>query len=258
LLALPVLILVLMACQLANISYINGSGKAASETRPVSHFDRVSMGGTGELTITQGNEEALTVEADDNILPYIKTEVRGNELVLHIQEGVSINPRSTIRYDLKVKDLNRVAISGSGKVMADALKVQDFSTAISGSGNMHFGKLDAQDVVLDISGSGKMIVDELKAQTIESKTSGSGDYDLTGEVTKQSVTISGGGNYLSSDLKSNEAQVRISGSGDVDIWAEDTLTVTIGGSGKISYYGSPRVSQSVSGSGTIKSLGEHK
>src|SRR5512146_347376 len=101
-LALPVLVLVLMACQLANISYINGSGKPASESRPVSSFSRVSLRGTGELILSQGNEEALTVEADDNILPYIKTEVRGDELILQTKEGVSINPRTTIRYTLKV------------------------------------------------------------------------------------------------------------------------------------------------------------
>jgi hypothetical protein len=258
LLALPGLILVLMACQLVNISSINGSGKAASESRPVSGFNRISLRGTGDLTITQGDEEALTVEADDNILPYIKTEVRNGELILQIKEGVSINPRTPIRYTLKAKDLNLIAISGSGKVMADALKTQDFSTAISGNGNMHFGNLDAQDVAMDISGSGKMIVDQLKAQTVESKISGSGDFDLTGEVTKQSLNISGSGNYLGGDLKSSEAQVRISGSGDVVVWVEDALNMSTGGSGKVSYYGSPKVEQSVSGSGTIKSLGEHK
>lgn len=261
LLVLPFLMVLLMACQMSGVSfggrYLDGSGEKVSEDRPVSNVERVSLHATGNLIIIQGNEEHLTVEADDNIMPRIRTEMHGRELVLDIEPGYSIHPKTPITYTLKVKDLSKVSVSGSGNVTADELKVKDFSASIAGSGNMSFGNLDANDVEMSISGSGKMKTDALTADSLDAKISGSGDYDVAGKVTKQSVTITGAGNFFGDNLESDEATVRIGGSGDVKLWTTSTLDATITGSGKISYYGKPDVSQTITGGGSVKSLGEH-
>lgn len=254
--------IVLMACQMSSITIngatIQGSGKKATETRQVSNIQRVSLRATGELTIIQGSEEGLTVEADDNILPHLKSEMRGRELILGPEEGTSISPKTPIRYTLKVKELDRASISGSGSIISDSIVTKDFSASIAGSGKINLAKLDAQDVAFDISGSGKMSIDSLKGKTLEAKISGSGDYDLTGDVDKQTVTITGAGNYLGGDMKSSDATVRISGSGDVTLWSSSALNISITGSGKVNYYGKPSVSQTIAGGGNIKSLGEHE
>lgn len=262
LLFLPVIMLVLMACQMTSVTLnrttIQGSGKKASEERQVSDIQRVSLRATGDLTIIQGSEEGLTIEADDNILPHLKSEMRGRELILGPEEGTSINPKTPIKYTLKVKELNRASVSGSGSITSESIQAQDFSASISGSGKVNFAKLDAQDVSFEISGSGKMSVDTLKGKTLQARVSGSGDYDLSGEVDRQTITISGAGNYLCGDLKSSEANVHITGSGDVKVWAGSKLDIIISGSGNVSYYGKPNVSQTVAGGGNIKSLGVHE
>ena len=40
----------------------------------VSSFDQVSLNGQGDLIITQGEQESLQIEAEDNLIPVIETE----------------------------------------------------------------------------------------------------------------------------------------------------------------------------------------
>jgi hypothetical protein len=236
---LPIIAIVLMSCQIGNITInqqrVQGSGNAVVEERRVSGIERVSLTAIGELTIIQGDEEGLTVEADDNIMPYIETVMRGRELYLEMRKGISINPITTIRYTLRVKDINRISVTGSGNIYADALDVDDLNLSISGSGNMNFGSLTAANLKVT--------------------TSGSGNFDLAGTVERQDITITGSGNYRAGDLESIRANVQISGAGSVTIQAAEELDVRITGFGNVDYYGSPNVSQTISGSGNVRSRG---
>jgi hypothetical protein len=238
---LPLIALVLMACSMGNISLnrtlVEGSGKIATEDRSVSDIERVSLTDMGDLEIIQGSEEGLTVEADDNVLRYIETKMRGRELIIGIQNGIQLQTSSPIHYTLKVKSLNQVSVSGSGNITSTELKTGDLSVRISGSGNVKIDKLTASD--LHVS------------------TSGSGNFDLTGAVETQDVSISGSGNYTAGDLASKTTDIHVSGSGDLTVWAAETLKISISGHGTVKYYGQPAVSQSITGSGEVKSLGEH-
>jgi hypothetical protein len=216
---------------------IRGSGRVITETRQVSDFNRVSMGGSGELILTQGDIESLEVEAEDNIMPYIKTEVSGRTLRLRIDSKVrSISTTRRIRYTLTVKELVGLDLSGSGRVDA--------------------GSIDTDRLEVDMSGSGELRVGELTAESFKLKLSGSGEAEVvTGEIVEQDIAISGSGNYRAGKLRSQAATVQISGSGDAVVWAAEQLEVEISGSGTVEYYGRPAVSQKVSGSGRIRSLG---
>jgi hypothetical protein len=61
---------------------IEGSGNVESESRDVSGFDEVDLRGVGNLSIRQTGSESLSVEAEDNVLPKITTEVVNGRLIL--------------------------------------------------------------------------------------------------------------------------------------------------------------------------------
>lgn len=237
---LPVIALLLMSCRFSmdlNRQTITGSGNLETEERAVSNIERVSLEGLGDITLIQGKEEVLTVEADDNVLPYIETFMRGRELVLKIKDGYSIRNKVTIRYTLQVKSINSVSISGAGNLTAEKLSVDDLNLNVSGAGNMK--------------------VSDLQADDLRANASGSGNFDLKGKVNTQNITISGVGNYTAGDLQSSEAEVTVSGSGNVTLWVEDKLDIRVAGFGNVNYYGRPSVGQSISGGGGVKSLGTH-
>jgi len=80
-----VLSLLLGICALSSacaLEVVAGSGKVVTEPRTVSGFSRVSLSGSGQVFIDRTGAESVTVTTDDNLLPYIRTEVRDGTLEL--------------------------------------------------------------------------------------------------------------------------------------------------------------------------------
>ena len=231
LILLPILLL-LSACNV-----LRGSGNIRIEPRQVSHFDRVSMGGSGELIITQGDEESLTVEADDNLLPRIKTEVRDGTLHLGLK-GKNwpnfLQPTRPIKFNLIMKEVGPYVCSQWGR--KPDIRTHDLSVEISGSGDVVIGALEAEKLKVQLSGSATCA--------------------LSGQVVTQEIGISGSGEYRAPKLNSQTVKAKISGSGHSLISVRDSLSVNISGSGQVDYYGSPgSVSKEISGSGSVRSQG---
>lgn len=214
---------------------VAGDGKIVSQARDVSQFNEVSVSGSGELSVTQGTEESLTIETDENLLPLITSEVSHGHLSIGPKD-VNLRPSKSIRYSLKLKNL-------------DALK-------LSGSVNAQVAAIKTEALVLGISGSGRIQMAQLQAKQLTAHISGSGDTAAAGEVERQDIHISGSGSHQAPELKCSQAEVQISGSGNTTLLVKDTLNAHISGSGSVEYYGSPQVTRHVSGSGRVSHLGD--
>ena len=215
------------------IGVVRGSGDIESEEREVSGFNEIEFTGIGNLIIEQGDEETLVVEADDNIIGLIETEVRGDELHIGFRRGFNVVPTSKVKFYLTVKELDRIDLSGVGDIDCDEFETDDLKFNISGSGDIDF---------------------EIIADSIETNVSGLGDIDLSGEVDFHRVQISGSGKYDAEELESKDCEVEISGLGSATVNTSDNLDIEINGAGNVYYKGDPHVSQHISGLGRIKSL----
>ncbi len=235
---LPLVSLAFCGCEGFDFDAIQlqGSGKMATEQRPVSGFNAVVLTGTGDLRIETGNPESLKIEADDNIIPKIRSDIEGGKLRIGFERGYSVRARVPIRYLLVVKDLKEVGLSGSGTVSTAALRADDMDVHLSGSGEIRFDELSATKLVAHISGSG--------------------DIKIPGTVESQEIHISGSGDYDAQDLQSRTASVSISGSGGSKLWVTEALSASISGSGDVEYYGEPKLTKSVSGSGELIGRGK--
>ncbi len=272
-LLLPLLIsLLLSAC---GMSIVSGSGKIVSSQRTVSGYTRLVFDAPGELTITQNEKEALSIEGDDNLLGYIKTEVENGALRIYVVPGVAVlDATQPIRYTLSVKRLDGIALDGSGKIKSakleaerfaltmngsgditlGSLKVDNLDFYLNGSGSLQFDTLNAQKVTLGMNGSGGVEIEALSADELQATVNGSGKYALKGKVTRQGLRSLGSGKYDAHALQSGQADISIIGSGDSQVWATETLSISILGSGNVGYLGRPKLTQQISGSGDIYSL----
>lgn len=225
-------ILTVTACT----SIVRGSGDLITETRQVSNFDRIVLSGSGDVIVTQGGSESLTIETDDNVMEHVRAEVENGELQLGFEPGVNIVSYTRLVFNVGVDDLIGLAISGSGDIESDSVETDDLAVSISGSGDVQIADLTAGEVRANISGSGEIY--------------------LSGDAAAQDVSISGSGKYLAGDLCSESVEVGVSGSGDATVCANETLDVHVSGSGSVNYYGRPSINTSGSGSGSINNLGE--
>lgn len=229
------LIFVTLFSTACGFNILRGSGNLVSESRNVSDFDQIALSGSGEVIITQGEGESLSVETDDNIMPYIKAEVRDNTLYLGFDRQVNLVSPTRLSFNVRVRDLEAVSVSGSGEVTVDSL--------------------ESDSLDIDVSGSGEVLIDALTTEQVEVDIGGSGEVEIAGETIKQDVSIGGSGKYKAGDLYSEIATISIGGSGEATVWVSESLEADIGGSGDIAYYGQPGVSSSVGGSGKVESLG---
>jgi len=214
---------------------VTGDGRVVSQAREVGEFNQVSVSGSGDLFVSQGGEESLSIETDENLLPLIKSEVSHGRLWIG-SENVNLRPSKTIRYNLKLKNLNALDLSGSVNATAPTVK--------------------AENLALQISGSGRIEVPQLQAKVLSVHISGSGDTTAAGEVERQDIHISGSGSHLAPELACSQAEAQISGSGHATLRVKDALSAHISGSGTVEYYGSPQVTREISGSGQVRHLGD--
>lgn len=209
--ALVLMATLLMAACSRGGTGVDGSGKVIAETRPVSGFTAVNLNGFGKLLITQGDTEALTISADDNLLPLITSEVQGDTLVMGPKSDTNINKFKDMTYQLTVKDLRTVKVDGMASV-------------------------EAQDLAID---------------SLHVESNGAGGWTLSGSVSDLDVQINGMGSFDSPDLASKTARVVISGGGSVTVQVSDTLDAEINGAGSVHYIGDPKVTKRIIGGGIV-------
>ena len=215
------------------------TGNLVREKREVESFDKISLKGIGKMIVKQGEEESLEVEARDDMLPSIVTEVEDGKLVISYETDWSkqvILPIKPIRFRVTMRAVKLLEILGAG--MIDAHNVET----------------DTLD--LTIKSAGTISVESLVAEVLVVAISGAGGTKLSGKVDSQEVTISGAGGHRAGKLESGSCTVRVNGAGGATVWARDALDVSISGVGGVRYYGDPKVTKRISGLGGVKSMGK--
>lgn len=256
--------LVALSCRLPFLSaelpdVIQGSGNMFSEQRKVPDFNRIQLTGAGDITLTQGQTEVVIVEADDNLLPYIETEVRAGTLILGFTDEVSdknIHPSQPVKFDVNLIEISTLEIYGAGDVYSESLNTERLKVEVDGSSDITFDQLTLEQFDIEVNGSSDIQVEQLTAQDVDVTINGSADINLSGITYEQNINIDGSCNYFAADLNSQLGNVAIYGQGEVTIWAVNILDVHIPGTGTVRYYGDPAVSFSDPGQGELEALGD--
>jgi hypothetical protein len=212
---------------------ISGNGNVKDEKRPLSAINTVKTTGSIDVEIANGDAYSLTVENDENLIPYMVTEVHGGELNIHYKNGYSIlNDHAKVI--VTVPALSSIITSGSGDISTDGVIKNN------------------NEITLITSGSGD-IKATLNAPSIKVTGSGSGDIELAGMTKNLDCRVSGSGDIKCRNLKSENAVIHVSGSSDVQVFASVSLKVNVTGSGDVHYSGNPATPEiHITGSGTVE------
>jgi len=219
-----------------NTTIVDDMGKI--EDRHLTGFHAVDAGGSFDVYITQGSSESVKVEAPDEIISHIITEVDNGVLRVYNKNDRNFhwgdvfgNHKKIVVY-IVAKDLNSIAVSGSGDVyFKEGIRAESMKLRVSGSGDM-YGRLEVKN--------------------LETGVSGSGDVKLGGHAENSAVNVSGSGDYEARGLVTVNTIVHVSGSGDASINASNSVSASVSGSGDVRYTGGAHnVSSSKSGSGDV-------
>ena len=260
------------ACTFTNFNKgVEGSGNVKTEIRNVSGFTEVRTTSSVDIKVKQSSTFEVKVEADDNLLQYITTEIDGNCLVVSIENGINIrNSRKMVVY-VSMPQLNGAEVKGSGNILGDSKFSGDkIDISIYGSGNISLsydgkngnmktagsgnidinGKIDNVEIIVQGSGNNNAT---LESSSIEITIKGSGDVKINGNTSDFKAMVQGSGDIDCFDLNSKTADVTIKGSGNCNITVSELLNASIYGSGDIYYKGNPdKIKSDINGSGKVK------
>lgn len=203
-----------------------------TETRSVAGFDSVVFAVPAEISIEQGPQETLALEAEPAVLRKMTSEVRGRRL--HIGVAGQVETRQPIRIRLGVRTLRAVESRAPAAISTGPLRTESLALVLSGGRSIRIDRLD-------------------DALNLDVRMAGAGEVAIGGgKVKAQQVAISGMGTYSAPALASESAAVAINGNGEVQLAASSTLAVSIGGMGHVRYHGDPAVTRSIRGMASIE------
>jgi hypothetical protein len=209
---------------------IEGNHHVVSEDRTSSPFTQLTCEGDYEVHFYAGPNYLVSVEAEENLIPFIETGVHGSDMVVKTSNHMKFENHFPIKVFIQAPFIDEVVLSGSGHVYIDSVYVNDIHILLSGSGD-----IDAK----------------INSNSLNTKISGSGNINLYGSTHQSELNISGSGDIYAYSLQQDTAYTDISGSGSMKLWVIKYLDVNISGSGKIYYQGNPVVSTHISGSGHV-------
>lgn len=227
------LVLALIVLLGLQVSSLNAQDK--KEIRKVAGFDKIGLAVPANLYLTQGSKNEVVIEADEDLLSKIETEVNGTSLDIKFEKWYNYKGIGKINVYVTVKELKELDVSGSGDIIAkSAIKT---------------GKL-----VFVISGSGSILIDDLSVNNVYAMVTGSGDVRIKGnsKADDLDVTVTGSGDFESENIEFKEGEMSITGSGSIRAHVTDKLDANITGSGRIYYKGNPLIDADITGSGKIR------
>jgi hypothetical protein len=246
-----------------NGNTIEGDGIAARDRRTVGTVNGLDVNGAIVVDVRVGPATSLVVEADSNLLPMIRTDVRGDTLNIYTDRSYrSRNPVHVIYTVPRLTDLHQ---DGSGRIAVEGLsgspltvhhngsgsvnlagRVASLEVESRGSGSVNADRLESASAKLALNGSGSLEVGQVRGDYAIVNLNGSGQLHVGGTVRSLTARSNGSGHLDLAKLASDQADLSSSGSGGITANVRQSLIAQNGGSGGIRVYGNPG-QRSVSG-----------
>ncbi len=211
------LLALLMVLPSAEAKRIKGSGKLIKETRNLSSFHALEVGGAFEVELIKSTETKIIIKTDDNIMPYISTRVSGGEL--EIETTQDIDNATALSLIIYYQNLDELDISGAAEL---------FSKDI----------LTTNHLELDFSGAADITL-KIEVESLEADFSGATDIEFDGKVKNAEIEISGAATLRAYGLEVNDLDLEVSGAANAKVLAIDHMKVDCSGASSVRYKGNP-------------------
>lgn len=204
---------------------INAQEEVTEETRQVSTFTGIDVGGAFDVYISQGETTEVIVETQRKLLEKVRTSVDDGILELSTR---GIKNAKVLKVFIMVPELNSIDIHGAASLN---------------------GKTPFKGKTMDITASGASDGSlELYYDKVSVDISGAASLDLSGETITFNSEASGASSLNASGLKASIAQASASGASSSSINAIEEVVSNTSGAGTIDLINKPGKLTIVSGS----------
>lgn len=210
---------------------VDGNGEVTTVTRSISKdFTEIKVSQGLDLYLTQANDVALRVEADENLQDLIMTKVENN--ILRIYTSETIRNATSKKIHLNFTDISAIkATSGSDVYATNTIRANDLELiATSGA-----------DITLDVN-----------TKTLHCNTTSGSDIELIGTTEIFIAEATSGSDIKASNLLTKTSKVKATSGADIVVNTSKELTATATSGGDVKYSGNPeKVNTSDNSAGSI-------
>lgn len=190
-------------------------GPVITKELDLSGFDAITVNGSSDMELFQGESFQVVVKANEEVFDYIDYKVEDGVLILETKDQVNIRAEE---YDVTITlpVLKELIVNGAADV--------DIKKGYAASENLN----------VQVNGAGDFDLSGIAVPSLSFTLNGAGDIEADGlDVDKLSVAVNGAGDINVSG-KAGKASFRISGAGDIDARGLDCESVTTHKSGMAS------------------------
>lgn len=211
---------------------VDGNGNVITVDRDIStDFDQIKVSQGLDLYITQSNDVALSIEADENLHDLIMTDVENN--ILRIYSTENIRRSSSKKIMLNINDISAIkATSGSDVYSTNTIEVDE----------LELNTTSGADIKLDV-----------KTQLLNCHSTSGSDIRVSGTTEVLIAEATSGSDIKADKLKAETSKVKATSGADISVNTSKELTARATSGGDVRYSGNPeKVNTSDSSSGSVR------
>ncbi|WP_242093160.1 head GIN domain-containing protein [Aestuariivivens sediminicola] len=211
---------------------VRGNGDVVMKERIVhENFTTIKATEGLDVYLTQGTDESIVIEADENLHDLILTDIEDGVLKIHTKENIGYSKAKKVL--VSFRDISQI-ISTSGSDV--------YSTNTINADNLNLRSTSGSDMKLDVNTS-----------TLHCEATSGSDLKLSGKTNTLIAEATSGSDIKAGELFAESSEVKATSGADITINTSKQLTARASSGGDINYYGNPeRVDKKDSSSGSIR------
>jgi hypothetical protein len=221
------LFMICLLVVLNGMANVNGNGKVVKEERNISGFKGIAVHNAIHLYLNQGTTEKVTVEAEEEIIHHLYTEVTGGVLKIGIKG--SVNNIGEMNVYVTLKEINSLESGSAAKVECE-------------------GKIETGELKIS-TGSASSIKMDLKCDKLEIKSESASKIRITGTAQSLDTESSSASSLDLSELKAEKGEVEASSAASVKVQVTREIDAKASSGAGITITGNPASRNSDSSSG---------
>ncbi len=209
-----------------------GSGIIIKEPRAVQAFDAINASGAVNVDIQIGATPSVTVETDDNIMPFVETDVSGGILNVKLK-GINNLRNSTVYVHIVAPAIKSLTTAASAEIKSkDIVKANE-------------------KMVLKAS-SGSNINIKVDVPFISGEASSGAEINCAGKTKEVKGESSSGSTINFSKLQAETVNATVSSGASISLFASIGIVANASSGGRITYKGgATSVQKNVSSGGSV-------
>ena len=226
-------LLILFAFTTSACNKIKPSKKITTEERAIGTYEKISVYDAFDVSVTYGSATSkIIVEANDNLMKYIITELDGDYLVIKLDSKISVKSSATLKINITVPKLTEIKASGASSV--------EFLSELSTS-----------NLNLNLSGASALKGD-VNLTSCNFNLSGASHTDVAGSINTAIIELSGASSIGNYNCSIDTLSINLSGASSGSLTANNWLNINASGASSLHYKGDTTIGeQEISGGSSL-------